>query len=287
MDSGVLKIKKKSEEKRMSNIRGSIFFILLLPGIMVLLLSCSQKTVKEIEGMVYIPAGEFIIGSNDKDTNALAKEFGAKHLTFFENEKPVRKLFLDKFYIDKFEITHEEYKLFVTKSGHTPPTHWKKGMYGAGKDRHPVINVSWHDADAYCRWADKRLSTEEEWEKASRGPNGNKYPWGNEYDEKKANLGKGSTVPVGSMPEDKSYFGVYDMGGNVMEWTNSWYEPYPGSTFQSKDFGRKDRVLKGGYGSVVGHYNLSSFYSRGSFRNYFPPAGKGIDVGFRCSKDSQ
>lgn len=264
-----------------------IIAALLLPGTIAIFSGCSQETVPAIEGMVYIPAGEFTIGSNDVDTNALAKEFGAKQLVFFENEKPVRKIFLKDFYIGKFEITNKEYKLFIAESGHKPPVHWKSGMFKTGKDIHPVINITWFDADAYCKWAGKRLPAEEEWEKTARGPDGSQYPWGNNFDKKKANLSKGHTTQVGSMSEDKSYYGVYDLGGNVMEWTGSWYKPYPGSTFQSKDFGEKYRVLKGGYGSVAGHYNLGNFYSRGSFRNYFPPTGKGIDVGFRCAKDKK
>ena len=258
---------------------------LFLPGILILLLSCSKENAPEVKGMVYIPSGEFIIGSNEVDNNALAKEFGAKHVVFFENEKPERKINLKDFYIEKYEITNKEYGIFINKTKYTPPGHWANGAYEAGMETHPLINVTWFDAYAYCKWAGKRLPTEEEWEKAARGPNGNRYPWGNDFDNKKGNLTKGHTVPVGSMIEDKSFYGIYDMGGNVMEWTASWYKSYPGSTFQSKDFGQKFRVIKGGYGSVKGHYNLGNLYSRPSFRNYFPPDGKGNDVGFRCVKD--
>ncbi len=273
-----------SRRKRAISLLPIISFLFLL-GAIVLPLACSRNTVPEIKGMVYIPAGEFAMGSDDVDNNALAKEFGAKHVVFFENERPVRTIYLDGFFIDEFEVTNMEYKFFISKAKHEVPNHWKNRMYEAGKDKHPVINITWFDTNTYCKWVSKRLPTEEEWEKASRGPNGNRYPWGNEFDNKKANLEKGDTMPVGSMKEDKSYYGVYDMGGNIMEWTSSWYKSYPGSTFQSEDFGEKYRVLKGGYGNVVGHYNLGNFYSRASFRNYFPPTGKGIDVGFRCAKD--
>ncbi len=254
-------------------------------GCIILLLSCSKENAPEVKGMIYIPSGEFIIGSNEVDNNALAKEFGAKHVVFFENEKPERKINLKDFYIEKYEITKKKYGIFIDKTKYTPPSHWTNGTYEAGKETHPVFNVTWFDAYAYCKWTGKRLPTEEEWEKAARGPNGNRYPWGNDFDNKKGNLTKGHTTSVGSMIEDKSYYGVYDMGGNVMEWTASWYKPYPGSTFQSKDFGEKFRAIKGGYGSVKGHYNLGNLYSRSSFRNYFPPGGKGNDVGFRCAKD--
>lgn len=272
-------------ERVNSKIKPLIISLHLLVGVMVSLLACSRNSAPRIEGMVYIPAEEFIIGSNDMDVNALAKEFGAKQSVYFENEKPMRTIYLGSFYIDKFETTNEEYKLFISKTGRKPPIKWVNGTYPTGKAKHPVVNVTWYDADIYCKWMGKRLPEEEEWEKTARGPKGNKYPWGNEFDIKKGNFTTGDTLPVGNMIEDKSFYGVYDMGGNVMEWTSSWYNPYPNSTLQSKDFGENNRVIKGGYGSVVGHYNLGSFYSRGPFRNYFPPTGKGVDVGFRCAND--
>src|SRR3990172_5037164 len=125
---------------------------------------------------------------------------------------------------------------FITVTAAPAPPYWTQRAYPEGKASHPVTNVTWYSAGIYCVWAGKRLPTEAEWEKAARGPGGNKYPWGNEYDEKKANLFKGKTVPAGSFETDKSYYGVYDMGGNVMEWTDSWYEPYPGATIINKDY---------------------------------------------------
>lgn len=176
--------------------------------IALLLYSCKQGGWPGKEEMIHIPAGKFIIGSNDEDTNQLAKEFGARQKVFFMNERPVRELYLKDFYIDKFEVTNRDYKKFVESTGYPPPPHWKYGTYDQKRKIHSVMRVSWFDADAYCKWLGKRLPVEEEWEKAARGPNGNKYPWGNEFDEKKANLRQGDTVPAGKMANDKSFYGV-------------------------------------------------------------------------------
>ncbi len=263
--------------------RQTFITALLLLGAIASFSNCSKKTTPEIEGMVYIPAGKFLMGSNDVDNASLAKEFGSKQKIFFENEKPVRKIYLKGFYIDKFEVTNKDYKLFVTKTEYKPPPQ----KYISRRENHPVFNVNWFDANAYCTWRGKRLPTEKEWEKAARGTNGNRYPWGDEYDEEKANLNKKDTVPVGSMPEDKSYYGVYDMGGNLMEWTSSWYKPYPGSTFQLKEYGEKYRVVRGSTGNYGRHYHLAKIYSRSSYRFFSKHNQKGFDMGFRCAKDRE
>lgn len=248
------------------------------------LFSCTGERAPHIEGMVYIPLGEFIMGSEDVDTEGIAKEFGERRIRYYEDERPIRKIFLKGFYIDKYEVTNFQYKTFISAAGYPPPPTWENGAYPNGRDNHPVNNVTWFDANAYCAWAGKRLPAEEEWEKAARGPNGNKYPWGNEYDEKNGNLNKGDTAPVGTYETDKSYYGVYDMGGNVMEWIDAWYEPYPGSKAENKDFGKMYRILRGGSGSVLGHYTIGKVYARSSFRHYYLPGGAGDDGGIRCAK---
>ncbi len=262
----------------------SLWPLLVMVGIVAMLSSCHRNSTPEIEGMVYIPAGEFIIGSNDEDNESLAEEFGAREI-FFKNEQPVRKIYLKDFYIDKFETTNENYRQFIIKAGYPPPSKWENNTYETGRGNYPVKNVNWQNAYSYCASMGKRLPTEGEWEKAARGPNGNIFPWGNEFDVEKANLNTGDTVPVESMPEDKSFYGVFDMAGNIGEWTSSWYEPYPGSTFKSKDFGNKYKVIKGAAGNTEGHYNLIKIFSRSSYRSYFPSKLKVEDVGFRCAKD--
>lgn len=270
--SGVQKIMNKTKY---------ILYLLFI----LLVSSCSGR--KTPGDMVYIPVGEFIMGSDgDIVTEGFAKEFGVKKGGFYEDAKPARKVFLKAFYIDKYEVTNKQYKTFIIATGNPPPPTWTGGV-PKGKEEHPVINVTWFNAHAYCVWAKKRLPTEEEWEKAARGPDGNIYTWGNEYKEGEANLdNKDVTMPVGSYKTDKSYYGVYDMGGNVTEWVDAWYEPYPGSKAQNNDFGKKFRVLRGDSGGSMGHYNLGKIFARTSFRQYNDPNEAAEDGGFRCAKSA-
>ncbi|MFQ5455125.1 MAG: formylglycine-generating enzyme family protein [Nitrospirota bacterium] len=235
--------------------------------------------------MVYIPEGEAFIGNN-------GRRFGEGEGN--PDEMPLHKISLKGYYIDKYEVTNAHYKRFVDATGHRIPKHWKDGKYPEKKSNHPVVYVSWYDADAFCRWSGKRLPTEEEWEKAARGTDDRSFPWGNQFDTRKANSPqywlrhgkKGDTMPVGSFEEGKSPYGLYDMAGNVYEWTDSWYLPYPGNRMTSMHYGKKNKVMRGGswYDCLSYGCGLSSpVYNRARFA----PEIRNNGTGFRCARNEE
>jgi len=192
-----------------------------------------EITSKEGRPMVLIPAGEFIMGSNE-----------------FPPEMPERKVYLPDYYIDRYPVTNTDYKKFMLETHALPPRHWGGFEVPAGFEDHPVHRISWYEANAYANWVRKRLPTEAEWEKAARGTDGRRWPWGNDFDEKNALVwDRGEfliTASVYAHPGGASPYGVYEMGGNVEEWTSEWYEAYPGSDYTSGAYGGKFIALRGG-----------------------------------------
>lgn len=235
------------------------------------------------EGMALIPAGEFIMGSNQLDKEAKAMQYGSRK-PWFANEHPEHRVTLSAFYIDKTETTNRHYKEFIDATGQKAPPNWSGQSYPQNLADHPVVLVNWHEADAYCKWRKKRLPTEAEWEKAARGTDGRAFPWGNEFDIKKVNtMGEfGGTTQVGFFQDGKSPYGVLDMAGNVQEWTSDWYKAYPGGDYNDPDYGEKHKTVRGGGWGGMGHYTLQ-VYVRTAFRMSAPPEGRYDDLGFRCA----
>ncbi len=237
----------------------------------------SEKTGKKIgpPGMVLIPTGDFMFGTNSPDLTTMPLQL-QKVRKWGEDQKPQKKLYLDAFFIDQYEVTNEQYIKFD-----------RDYPFPLGNHNNPAVNISWFKAKAYCESLGKRLPTEMEWEKAARGPEGRKFPWGNEFDPQKANTGfskLSSSSPVGTFPEDVSYYNVYDMAGNVSEWTSSWYQRYADSKYKSSNFGKIYKVTRGGSFQDMGHYELEIF-STTTFRYFNRPEEWAGDTGFRCVKD--
>jgi gamma-glutamyl hercynylcysteine S-oxide synthase len=222
---------------------------------------------EELPGMVYVPEGEFIMGTNKG----------------FNYESPEHTVYLKGYYIDKYEVTNMQYKRFIDYTGYPAPGNWKGNNFPSGKGFFPVTNVSFKDAQAYAQWAGKRLPTEEEWEKAARYTDGRIYPWGNDWQKSFANvgamMGMGSPKSIGSYPEGMSKYGVYDLCGNVWEWTASSFMPYKGNNEPNENYTEKNKVIRGG------SYRQSEVIAQSVRRDPLDENKTRIDVGFRCAAD--
>ena len=238
--------------------------------------------------MVKIPAGEFKMGSTESN-----------------KEKPVHEVTLRDFCIDKYLVTNVQYRKFCDATGRDyPPDPDFLGMSGyftsAKWEDYPVVNVSWDDARAYGEWAGKRLPTEAEWEKAARGTDGRKYPWGStepdgsqcnfadkqsgmDWADKAVDDGFARTSPVKQYPAGTSPFGVMDMAGNVWEWCNDWYaanyyKKSPAKNPSGPETG-SDRVLRGG------SWAREAADLRCAYRYWCVPSYRLVLIGFRCAVD--
>ena len=223
--------------------------------------------------MALVPAGEFTMGSTLRD-----------------DEKPVHRVYLNAFYMDKYLVTVEQYAKYLEATGQEAPPEWEI-MNQAQHQKRPVVNIDWSDAATYCKWAGKRLPTEAEWEKSARGTDGRLYPWGNDAPTRlHANFGKKgwenhmALVPVGMYEMGKSPYGIYDLAGNAWEWVNDWYDhdyykKSPAKNPQGPPTG-KSKVVRGGNWLYVQEF------LRSSFRFNAEPSGRQFGYGFRCAKTS-
>jgi len=259
------------------------------------------------EDMTLIPGGSFLMGV-DKAVNTNTKKMTARQrLKYavskeaFHDEGPARMVILDPYYLDLYEVSNQKYGEFIKATGHPAPAYWDD--HRRNKPGQPVSGVNWNDANAYCSWANKRLPTEAEWEKAARGPEGFKYPWGNELDPSKANFGRKNefTAKVDAFPEGKSPYGVYNMAGNVFEWVADWYDPNyykntketvnptgpkegvflsSSGTYVDRIATGKKRVIRGGswYAPAESVTNTHRFWNDPMNNSY------GVGLGFRCAR---
>ncbi len=251
----------------------------------------TQESASLENEMIEIPAGEFEMGSDLPEA--------------LDNERPVHRVYLEAYFIDRYPVTNAQYRVFIAAGGYKNPQWWSTAgwewlqkeqvtqpLYWCDRpdfDRHPVCGVSWYEAEAYCRFAGKRLPTEAEWEKAAiwdtKANCRRIYPWGNV--QPKVEFGNfdttiGTTTPVDAYPEGQSACGLYDCLGNVWEWTASWFDGYEGFRYypyigySQVYFDNQHRVLKGG------SWATRPWVLRGSFRNWYRPGVRQILAGFRC-----
>ncbi|MFQ5964936.1 MAG: SUMF1/EgtB/PvdO family nonheme iron enzyme [Candidatus Scalinduaceae bacterium] len=235
--------------------------------------------IKEKCDMVLIPAGPFVMGIND-----IKRE-----------QRPSHKVYVDAFYIDRYEVTNAQYYEFLDyikktndhskcrtdepgNKDHTP-LNWEDDYYN--HPEYPVVRVDWYDAYAYASWAGKRLPTEAEWEKAARGTDERKWPWGNEWDPEKCNIG--DPEPIGRHDDGKSPYGCYDMAGSVAEWCTDWgdmlyYTRSPKNNPKGPEKGNK-KIIRGG--SRFGNLGI---LLRCTARKSMSPNLGNMSVGFRCVK---
>jgi iron(II)-dependent oxidoreductase len=236
--------------------------------------------------MVRVPAGVFLMGRDDGPAD----------------ERPQHSVQLAEFFIDRDKVTNAAFAAFLNAAGVSGPRgeryydiddndariHKRDGKWQAdpGHERHPVVEASWDGARAFCAWAGKRLPKEAEWEKAARGSDGRKYPWGNETpDNTRAHFGAGwnDLRPVGSFPRGASPYGGLDMAGNGWEWVSSLYRPYP---FDAAD-GREDQTSGEARGTRGGGHDspiddlTATHRGRHVSRN---PRGGHHNISFRCAR---
>ena len=281
-------------------------FRALLPVFAVLLVAAPVGLTAEEgdsgvpPGFVYVEGGKFQMGTDSEEPT---------------NESPLHEVVVEPFVISRYEVTNGQYEKFIEAKGYETeknwsadgwkwrqgetgralPVEWEELKVALGDEfgKHPVVGVSWYEADAYAKWSGMRLPTEIEWERAARGTDGRLFPWGNEFVHglrKKPEDEAGRTYPVGANPADVSPAGVFDMGGNVSEWTATTFGPYPGTKYESRYWGEKARrslkVARGGSWRWIDEPREPVAYKcRVTYRLIQNPPENGCSfIGFRLAK---
>ncbi len=260
------------------------------------------------KSMVFISGASFEMGTEPSQIAHLQQVFGINRAELFSAEVPRHTVSFDSFLLDKYEVTNAQFKKFLDKNsqwrkGEIPKIyhngdylkHWDINNYPSAKANHPVTNVGWYTAVAYCQWAGKRLPTEAEWDYAARGGLiGKAFPWGDEpADKSRVNFGGSglkTTTPVGSYPPNG--YGLFDMAGNVWEFVSDEWGQYPsspqvnpvagGSLFLDSTFlsVTSRRVIRGGsWGGAAVNLRIA-------YRDSHPPEGAKDFVGFRCARSA-
>lgn len=239
--------------------------------IILLLISFDLSAQNTPEGMVLIPEGRFIMGKDSPGPS---------------DWKPEHTVRISSFYMDKYEVTNQQYEKFCNATGYALPQFWGNDEFRSGPafPDHPVTGVSFIDAMNYAKWAGKRLPTEAEWEYAARGGlSGKSFPLGDNADSTTINFGKKfkGTLKAGSFPSNG--FGVYDITGNVWEWTMDYYD---GDYYQVSP-SDNPRGPEGGRFKVIrgGSWHSGKMCVQTYFRNGLPVSWVDFAVGFRCVKD--
>ena len=239
-----------------------------------------EITGKDGAPMVMVPAGEFVMGWREDGKTAM------------RDARPAHPVFLDAYYIEQYEVTTSRYANFLHNTRRPAPDDWSEQVAQKHGNK-PVVGVDWNDASAYCAWAGRRLPTEAEWEKAARGTDQREYPWGNEEPtQQRANFDHccefkdyGALTDVGSFEKDKSPYGVYDMAGNVSEWTADWFD----YAYYRKSPSRNPKGPSSGQERMVrgGSWGNGPVLVRSAYRSRYTPPAKRLDnIGFRCAQDA-
>jgi serine/threonine-protein kinase len=227
---------------------------------------------------VYVPAGEFWMGADERDMEAK------------NDEKPLHKVYLDGYWIGKYPVTNLQYSIYMSKTERKPTKHWQKKSIPIEGENHPVVNTNWYDAEDFCQWLSRKsgkiiqLPTEAQWEKAARGVDGYKYAWGNEKPTSKhANYGSSNkgTTEVDRFIDGKSPYGCFDMIGNVWEWVFDWFQMdyYSSDSNEINPKGPplgEKKVLRGG------SWGFFEGVLRATYRDRDIPDMSGNSIGFRC-----